>query len=180
MKLLARSLNKAFNYIAGATALIIALFYEPNWKAPGKWFIVVIAIVIWLIAALVAFIITIWGLTAPPMPKVLNSRTGRIPGHDNALILLLTPSEWLSVESLVSVYYAPDEFEQYVASGWVLVVQNDRRIQVVLNLSEIPQNDDIRERLLHNDKNVLQKLIIKPTIPRSAVERFSLWHPIAQ
>ena len=68
----------------------------------------------------------------------------------------------------MSVYQLSDEIEQELAIGFVVNIQQDRRVQVALVTTE--SNNDAIDHIVTNSKDVLKKLIIKPTVSRRFLE----------
>jgi len=103
------------------------------------------------------------------LPKVLMGRKSPV-NKDSRLLCLLEPSELFSYDSYVSFYYAEDKFERFLGHGYVVNIQDDGHIQVEL-VGTADGNEEVIERLAQNDKTVLEKIRIKPTVTRFLLER---------
>ncbi|HIF9354077.1 TPA: hypothetical protein ACX6RJ_002082 [Photobacterium damselae] len=81
-------------------------------------------------------------------------------------LLVLEPSDLISHDSLVSVYYIDQNqqsLELFVGLGRVLIVQNDKRIQIlVLNTEE---SDKSITEIKSNAQNDLKFVFVKPSVP---------------
>jgi len=81
-------------------------------------------------------------------------------------LFLLTPSNLFSNGIWVSIYYYSDEYEQLIAVGNVLNIQDDNKIQVLL-INTLKGQEETVEKIVHNNKLYLDKTKIKPNIPYS-------------
>ena len=67
----------------------------------------------------------------------------------------------------VSFFLIDDEdFELFIATGYVSTVQNDKKIQVQLN-STLEGHKEIIEQLSQNNKATIRKIIVKPGTPQN-------------
>ncbi len=75
---------------------------------------------------------------------------------------------------MVSAYYTDASgFEVLVAVGFIKNIQDDRKIQIILN-QPILSYQDIFEKLLNNNKSIIDKTIIKPGISKEILENFNV------
>lgn len=82
---------------------------------------------------------------------------------DASALLLLAPTELLSHDSIVSVYYNDSGIERLSGIGRVVNIQTNKMIQVVL-----VKNAEFSEKveaLKANKQEDLERLIIKPSVP---------------
>lgn len=87
--------------------------------------------------------------------------------RDVHVVILLEASELFAHDSLVSVYQLQEHgYEVLVAIGRVLTVQDNGLIQVGVHRMFDP-NTHLLEKLVQNDKRVLESLLVKPSVPRS-------------
>lgn len=97
------------------------------------------------------------------LPKVKTIIPPPTIYRDGSALLLLEPTELLSYDSIVSLYYVEGDIERLSGIGKVVNVQNDKKVQVVL-FKDVEFNNRIGK--LINDRTVdLTKLIIKPSLP---------------
>ncbi len=84
-------------------------------------------------------------------------------------LFLLTASDLFSNEILVSFYYYNDGYEQLIGVGRVFNIQDDNKIQVLLNYTFEGHSEKLEE-IFKNNKIFLNKIKIKPSIPYSLLE----------
>ena len=100
------------------------------------------------------------------LPEVIQGRVP--PGHFRGAIalLLLEKSNLYSHETLVSIYYRKDSFEELIGFGHVLTVQENGLIQVLVLSNFVDGEPDIWNHVQANDANYIKSLIVRPNIPR--------------
>ena len=82
--------------------------------------------------------------------------------EDNEAILLTTNPGELAIGGLVSIFYDKNGFEIFVATGYILNIQKDEKVQIL-----IPKNkkkDFDWGAIKKNEKDQLEKLIIKTIV----------------
>jgi hypothetical protein len=100
------------------------------------------------------------------IPKIISARHYPIQGYPR-ILCLLEESILFSQNILVSCYYTDnDGFEIIIASGSVINIQEDRKIQVLID-EFVDDYQDILEKLANNDRQILPKVLIKPTVLKS-------------
>ncbi|MFD1133203.1 MULTISPECIES: hypothetical protein [Psychrobacter] len=101
--------------------------------------------------------------SAPLRPKVINAR--KPPKYyGEAIALFVTePTEILSNDSIVSIYILANEFEELIAIGKVINVQDDKKVQVLIVYDH--DLSKYKEGIMNNHHDFLEKLVIKPTVP---------------
>jgi len=107
-------------------------------------------------------------INAPVLPKVLYGRT-----NNEDVILLLSPSSLFSHDTLVSLYTYQDGFEELIAIGRVLVIQDDKKIQIIIQ-NLISPNIHLIKDIGGNKKSVLENIIVKPNVPQTYFQYLSL------
>ena len=79
---------------------------------------------------------------------------------------LLGNSALFSNDTCISFYYTDDEgFERLIGMGVVVTVQDDGKIQALLD-SPILGYQDILEKLGNNDLKIIKRTVVKPNITR--------------
>ncbi|MBK6688334.1 MAG: hypothetical protein IPG45_27915 [Deltaproteobacteria bacterium] len=87
--------------------------------------------------------------------------------QDGRPIVLLESSVMFTHDAAVSVYFRnAHDFEELVGYGVVRNIQQDGKIQV---LFEIVGATEEASKVMSNDKAILERIRVKPTIPRSAL-----------
>ncbi len=99
------------------------------------------------------------------LPRVLFGRKAAGQMEGEKVLCLLEPSELFSHGALVSFYHVGHEnFEELIGIGTVVNVQEDRKIQVAMTWC-VDGHEGTAERLARNDKEVLEKIMVKPSVP---------------
>lgn len=100
------------------------------------------------------------------LPKVKLARPPTALYDGAKAILLLEPSDVFAHETLVSIYLSDNDFEQLIGIGFILTIQRNGLIQVLVNKSIEEEGDNIWERICNNDLIILAKLHVKPSVPK--------------
>lgn len=99
------------------------------------------------------------------LPKVLYGGKSSIQGTKCSC--LLEPSELFSYNVLVSFYYIDDDgFERLIGLGAVLHIQEDNKIQVIMNQVFKGYEKQV-EKIAQNNARILAKIKVKPSIPHN-------------
>lgn len=99
-------------------------------------------------------------------PEVVYVKTPPSPSKyysESFAILFTNPTETLPYDSVVSVYFLTDGFEELIAIGKVANIQDDKKVQIILIYDQ--QFEKYKEKIMGNSKETLSNIIIKPTIP---------------
>jgi hypothetical protein len=97
------------------------------------------------------------------IPKILRIQKNVI----SDIVFLLEPSELFADDIYISFYYTDDDgFENLIGIGFVNLIQSDGKIQAILNQPS-PNYQNIIDALDGNDPKLIEKIIIKPSIPRN-------------
>jgi hypothetical protein len=83
-------------------------------------------------------------------------------------LLLVDPSALLSHDSSVTLFMLEDDYELLVGVGVVINIQNDKKVQVALFKNEDSQQ--LVDQLKENKKHDLERLVLKPSVPRAFLE----------
>lgn len=97
------------------------------------------------------------------LPKVRMVIEPPASYRDASALLLLEPTELLSYDSIISLYYVDGGIERLSGIGKVVNIQNDKKIQVIL-VKDAEFSAKIEE-LKANRADDLTKLIVKPSVP---------------
>jgi len=154
--------------MVGAFALAIILWYiKPDVTVP-------IGIILPILIVCLLFILTFANVAYKtfsrfkhPLPKVIAGRKPPTYLSDTKALCLLEPSEFFSHNMLVSFYFIDeDNFERLIGIGEVINIQEDSKIQVLLRFPT-PGHEEKIASLIKNDRTILHKLLVKPSIPRN-------------
>lgn len=99
-----------------------------------------------------------------PLPKILVVKS-RTPGDEGMLLCVLEPSDLFSYNSLVSFYRLEKDFEQFMGWGSVINIQEDGKIQVVMNRYTL-DDAELLGRFSQNNRDTISEILIKPSVPR--------------
>ena len=78
-------------------------------------------------------------------------------------VLITEPTEILTNDSIVSVYLLVSQFEELIAIGKVINVQDDKKVQVLVTYDH--DFERYKDNIINNDKDILEKIVLKSTIP---------------
>ena len=114
-----------------------------------------------LIIVLFNYSISLYQQTSNVLPKV--TRGSKPPAIvNNALALLLVEdSPWFSHEVMVSVYQEQSDYEQLIGYGYVLNIQENKMIQVVVT-ADIAQEPELWSSIASNNSDIVERLLVKP------------------
>ena len=106
-----------------------------------------------------------------PLPKLLTCQKDLT---QNTIVLLLSPSQLFSFDSIVSVYSIQEQdYEAIVAIGVVINIQEDKKVQVLIT-DVIPGKDEIIKKLTENNVNTIEKIIVKPNIAKAYINNINI------
>jgi hypothetical protein len=98
------------------------------------------------------------------IPKILRIQQEKSSG---LIICLFENSDLFATDLRVSFYYIDEySFEALIGVGYVRTVQNDDKVQVVIDYPD-PAYQDIVTRLGNSDSQVIEKTFIRLGIPRN-------------
>ncbi len=101
----------------------------------------------------------------PKIRKVLDPPRS----YDKASALLLVDSSnLLAHDSSVTLFMLEDDYEQLIGIGIVINIQDDKKVQVALFKNN--ESEQLINQLKENKKHDLERLILKPSVPRSFLE----------
>ena len=100
------------------------------------------------------------------LPKVKYARAPTELYSGSKAILLLDNSDIFAHEALVSVYLLENDFERLIGVGFILTIQANGLIQVLVNKAIEDKGGSIWESICRNDATVLSRLHVKPSIPK--------------
>jgi hypothetical protein len=131
--------------------------------------VVILALVITLTFASTAYELFNKSKDFFSLPRVIFTRKIVANNQRQFLIFLLESSELFSNDTLVSFYYFDDDFEQLIAIGRVINIQQNSKIQVEV-IYPLSGHEEIFKRLENNDANALKKTRVKPNIPKAFLD----------
>ena len=105
-----------------------------------------------------------------PLPKVKQGTKPPSLYTSAVALLLLEKTEIFGHESLVSVYYKEDNYEILIGLGFISTVQENGLIQVIVQSNVDDRYNDTWKLITSNNTNALERILVKPTIPKSILK----------
>lgn len=94
------------------------------------------------------------------IPKILRVQKNA----NNNILCLLEASDLFAPLSMISLYYTDEnDFEALIGVGFVESINNEKRIQVVIDEPKITYQN-ILDKLTNNDLTVMQKTRVSPSV----------------
>lgn len=140
--------------------------------ASGATISIVTAVALGSIAVISMVTLTHAAITAheaasKPLPRVRLVKAPPSSYKGIGAVLLLDSSELFATDTVVAIYHIEDEqYEALVGAGRVLTIQDAGLIQVGVT-HFAPEYENLMQRLLRNEVQVLKSLLVKPHIPTS-------------
>lgn len=94
------------------------------------------------------------------LPKCIEARTFEI-GNQSFPLLIFNTSSLFTPNQLVELFRNDNSYEEQLGTGYVLSIQQNRKIQVVIN-SKLNLQADIWNSISRNDTSVIYKICLKP------------------
>lgn len=163
------SFKETRGYAVSAIALgitILAFYIGPQGSVPWKWLILVGSLLAMAFIVLTDFAI-----------RSFKGATGRLPSvkiakqppnlYKNAVaLLLLEKSVLFGHDALVSIYYQDDDLESLIGVGFVITIQRNGLIQVLVTHNFDTANGTIWKSVQENNATFLKRLLVKPSVPK--------------
>lgn len=177
MKNLLFELYTSFLRIKGFSLSVISVFFAliAFYFTPENTIHIKILVPICLFSFLVFAVITDFAIRAyknclTKLPKVISAKKPPALYPNAIVLLLLSKSELFGHESIVSVYFQEDGFEILIGVGFVLTIQQDGLIQVLILKKIDFEKEHLWSDINANNNTILKKLLVKPTIPKQIIE----------
>lgn len=152
--------------VLGVILSFLMWHFTPDKTITLLFFFIVVYILIIIGLTFFDSSLTTYKLSNNVIPKILLARNSSTK-PDAAPLCLLEPSNLFSYDTSVSAYYLDDDgFELLIGTGVVVTVQEDKKIQVLIN-KIVDGQEDIVNKLRSNDSKIIQKVKIKPSVPKS-------------
>ena len=153
--------------LLGFVASVLAWAFAGQTPIPLVVLFVIITIAILVIATLIRALQTALEEYQRVKQNIIPTILRVQKDANNNIQCLLEASDLLANDIYISFYYTDDDgFENLIAIGFVNVIQNDGKIQAILN-QPYPNYQNIIDALDGNDPKLIEKIIIKPSIPRN-------------
>jgi hypothetical protein len=97
------------------------------------------------------------------IPKILQIRQEK---SSDLIICLFENSDLFATDLRVSFYYIDEySFEALIGVGYIRTIQSDGKVQAIIDCPD-QAYQDILTQLSNRDRQVIEKVVIKPGIPR--------------
>lgn len=157
--------------LIGLVATIVTFTIQAETKISARWTVLGLLLEFALILALLELAWRAFLDRRQGLPRVIQSRKPAV-GSDPA-ILLLEPSELYSFGDLVTFYYVgEDQFEELIGIGAVVNIQQDGKIQALLQ-TPVSEQGALIERLASNEAALKRLIRVKPNVQRAHTVRTS-------
>jgi hypothetical protein len=165
-RLLLKNAVSVQSIVLAVAAILIALFFKPDWSIPANWFFFSVICLAFLICLVSSMLFEVWPLLRRTPPKVRSAQQIIVQGQAQ-LLLLLEPSDLFGFDAFVSVYRKNEDFEEMVGLGRVQTIQENGFIQVTIEIIDPAADVEFVENLRAGNVNALAQTLVKPTVPRS-------------
>lgn len=158
--------------ILALTSIIITyvfFLWTPESRVPFWALASVIIVAASLVWTLISALRRVINEERTNLPRLLAVIQGTSP---NGLpILLLEPNDLFSIGSIVSIYHLDKSngFEVLIGFGAVSTLQIDRKIQVSVE-EWIRGNEDISEKIINQNIDIMSDTVIRPNAPKRSEE----------
>ena len=163
------SFLRTHGYSVGILSFImttLAFYFTPDDTVHLKWLVPLSLVSLLVFIVLVDFAFRAYHAATTRLP-VVKSATKPPELYPNATaLLLLDKSELFGHESIVSVYIRDNDFEMLIGVGFVLTIQQDGLVQILVSKKVESGRDMLWTEVTSNNANTLRKLIVKPSIPK--------------
>ena len=150
--------SAVFGTVLGVISWLI--LPEEKFSIQGRWMGVFIFVAILLLAIIVRLVIMLAKRESIKVNNII-----RTVASGSRLICLLKFSPEFSHGTLTSIYHTDaDGFEILIGLGHVLIIQENKNIQVQIDYGVNPYRDLI-DGLRRNDLTVLKRVTLKPNVP---------------
>jgi hypothetical protein len=173
MTTLSKEIYTSFKNMSGAPVALIGLIlsvgtmiYDPKYVISVTWVVPSLVIITIIAIILIDLSYRMYCYGSKQLPKVLLVNKAPPVSSEAVAILLLEPSIIFAHESIVTVYYFEEGYERAIGIGYVFVVQDEGQIQILITHIFDDQDMDIIQKGMQSNKFVLDRLRVKPSIPK--------------
>ena len=159
-------------YALGAIGLIISIvpyIWDMNKTFSIKFLLPLGVILVITVIVLFDFSIHCFKNMTAKSPRARRALPPQPLYEGTILTLLIDPSDLFGTDAMVSIYRRHEEYEVLIGIGFVSTIQDNGLIQVCVQSSTDSDLTDIWEKIKQNNRDELDRLIVKPTVPRNIV-----------
>jgi len=163
------SFRRALGWPAVLLGILISVglwVLDPAAEVSVKYLVPIGVVAFILVVSSIDLSVRTFRMSAAGLPSVLAGLSPPANIESAAGILLLSATNELSHDALVSIYRKENDFEVLFGVGHVLTVQEDGKVQILVTDVE-RQHADEAKKIGQNDAGFLRNLIVKTAIPRS-------------
>ena len=167
--LLVSSLMKPSSSIVAAISFSSALLFwifKPDENVPLLYVVIIIFFALISITTLFEATRISFSSNEIELPRIIDSKRDQAGN----ILCVLEPSILFSHGIVVSFYYINGNFEIYIGSGQVILIQRDGKIQVILDIP-IQGYNEILEGFGNNNENIKKDIYIKPNVNIDTLNR---------
>lgn len=169
LKVCYKSFLRVHGYVItliGIALSLIGFYFKPSDSINIKYLIPLTIIIFLMIVILTDLSFNLFQEKSKILPKVKQAKNPQNIHKPSLAWLLLEPSPVFGHEILVSIFYKDGDFEVLVGSGFILTVQENGLIQVLVTDNFNDQNEKFWANVCGNDHQILSRLLVKPSIPK--------------
>lgn len=152
--------------VLGFVIAIIFWIWKPTDTIDLKVFVPIIIILSILLIILFNLSYTFFQKAQNMTPKVIQGRQPPKFQKESKALLLLEKSELFSQDAVVAIFYNDEGYERLIGAGFVLSIQNNGIIQIVISKALDDNDDSIWNKLISNDSVAIKKILVKPNVPK--------------
>lgn len=166
------NVSESRTWIFGTIATLcslVAYFFPSSKEIPLKYLFAVLFIIFPFIHIIYKTAYTIYEDllrnigSRPLVPKVVKAMPPSKYYAASIAILVTEPTETLTHGSVVSIYFLVSEFEELIAIGEVINVQDDKKVHVLITYDY--NLEKYQDNIMNNDRDSLEKIVLKSAIP---------------
>lgn len=163
------SFLRTYGYVISVLSLVLttlAFYFTPNDVIMLKWVTPVALIVLMLFIVLADFAQRAFHAASSKLPIVKSGRKPPDLYPQAIALLLLDKSDLFGHEAIVSIYYQDEDFEMLIGVGFVLTIQREGFVQILVTKKVDTRRDAVWSQIQENNASSLKKLIVKPSVPK--------------
>ena len=169
--------------VLGVLLTGIGFFYAPTEQLNWKWAIAFLSFLCIIFAVLVDMLMKARTVGRSRLPKIITSvfngpDQDSIDSINPSITLLMDSSELFGFNVMASIYYNQrfggpkgDVFERLIGFGRISNIQEDKRMQLVVLRAQM-EHMDIWRRIKQQEPEVLDQIVVKPSMPYESREAF--------
>ena len=168
--LLWKTFLSSFSAITGIGGIILSIFFwiwKPEEKVQLSSCVMIMLLIVFLFLVFIRFSINLYSDKRQKCTVLTFIEPyGNFKSTDK-VIALTTCIDYFTENGIVSIFYLENGFERQIALGKIINIQENKKVQILFfNID----SDFSSEKLLKNNKDLLDKLRVKPIIKMTSLE----------